>query len=534
MESLSYISGFREEFLEEPYIQHLHALIHTLTKRVELQEKQIDELTHSLRKLKKLPQAPKLKASKLDNPLSKTSKTTKKRKKRQKQKNLPIHETIQIKGENIPSDWKFMGYKKRIIQDFVIKPHNIEYQLEIWRNPVTGNCHTSKLPSSLQNTHFGQTLKAYILHQYYYCGVTQPLLYSSLRDFGVDISAGQINAILTEKKEYFHEEKETLLQQAISLKEELRTDDTGAFHLFKNASCNCINSDLFTYFTTTFSKNRINFLNILRQENKEYTLNQEALDYLQRYRFSSIHQQLLQEYQQGKVILPNKEAFNEYCKKHQITAEHTLIKVEEAFLMGTLIEKGFSNQTLIHSDGAYQFNLFEHSLCWKHAERPLVNLKIYNAYQEKEYQKRKHKFWTLYQNLKLFKNDPSPQKAKTLEKDFDDLCEETPFYFSLNEVLKNLKKQKEKLLKVLIYPQVSLHNNDSERDIREMVKRRKISGSTRSENGRKAKDTFLSLKKTCLKLGVSFWEYLLDRINQEFQIEPLKDLMLQKRNTLIQ
>lgn len=117
MESLSYISGFREEFLEEPYIQHLHALIHTLTKRVEVQEKQIEELTHSLRKLKKLPQAPKLKASKLDNPLSKTSKTTKKRKKRQKKKNLSIHETIQIKGENIPSDWKFMGYKKRIIQD---------------------------------------------------------------------------------------------------------------------------------------------------------------------------------------------------------------------------------------------------------------------------------------------------------------------------------------------------------------------------------------------------------------------------------
>ena len=83
----------------------------------------------------------------------------------------------------------------------------------------------------------------------------------------------------------------------------------------------------------------------------------------------------------------------------------------------------------------------------------------------------------------------------------------------------------------MTHPQVSLHNNDSERDIREMVKRRKISGSTRSENGKNAKDTFLSLKKTCLKLGISFWEYLLDRIKEEFQIDPLKEIMIQKRNT---
>ncbi len=531
MDVFTHIPGFRKELLNEPYVQGLHILIDTLLKEKECYIKIVDELTHSFRKAKKLPQAPKLKASKLDKPKSNTSKVRKKRKKRHKKKTLPIHEKIQVKGEKIPSDWKFMGYKKCIIQDLVIKPHNIEYQLEIWKNPITGDCQTSKLPKSLQNTHFGETLKAYIIHQYYYCGVTQPLLYSSLRDFGIDISSGQINAILTEKKDNFHQEKETLLHQAILMKEELRTDDTGAFHLFKNASCNCINSDLFTYFATTFSKNRINFLTILRQENEEYTLNQEALDYLQRYHFSSIHQRLLQEYQNGKVILSDQEAFNEYCKEHQITSKHALIKVEEAFLIGTLIEKGFSNQTLIHSDGARQFNLFEHSLCWKHAERPLLKLKSYNSFQENEYQKKRTAFWSLYQNLKAFKRDPTPSKGIELEKDFDNLCEETPFCFSLNEVLKDLKKQKNELLKVLTHPQVSLHNNDSERDIREMVKRRKISGSTRSENGKNAKDTFLSLKKTCLKLGISFWEYLLDRIKEEFQIDPLKEIMIQKRNT---
>jgi hypothetical protein len=69
---------------------------------------------------------------------------------------------------------------------------------------------------------------------------------------------------------------------------------------------------------------------------------------------------------------------------------------------------------------------------------------------------------------------------------------------------------------------------DSERDIREFVKRRKISGSTRSENGRKARDTFLSLKKTCRKLGVSFWGYLLDRLKNVNDIPPLAQVMAQK------
>ena len=39
----------------------------------------------------------------------------------------------------------------------------------------------------------------------------------------------------------------------------------------------------------------------------------------------------------------------------------------------------------------------------------------------------------------------------------------------------------------------------SERDIRKYVKRRKVSGGTRSDEGRQCRDTFASLKKTCKK-----------------------------------
>ena len=96
---------------------------------------------------------------------------------------------------------------------------------------------------------------------------------------------------------------------------------------------------------------------------------------------------------------------------------------------------------------------------------------------------------------------------------------------SLDLALKRLHRNKAELLLVLEHPEIPLHNNLSERDIREYVKKRKISGSTRSDLGRRCRDTFTSLKKTCRKLGVSFWEYLQDRVRGRNAIRPLHEII---------
>ena len=77
-------------------------------------------------------------------------------------------------------------------------------------------------------------------------------------------------------------------------------------------------------------------------------------------------------------------------------------------------------------------------------------------------------------------------------------------------------------------PEVPLHNNAEESDIREFVKRRKISGGTRSAAGRRCRDTFASLKKTCRKLGICFWEYLTDRVAGLGRLPRLADVICQK------
>ena len=58
---------------------------------------------------------------------------------------------------------------------------------------------------------------------------------------------------------------------------------------------------------------------------------------------------------------------------------------------------------------------------------------------------------------------------------------------------------------------IVLHADGNEGDIRGHAKWRKISGGTRSDLGKRCRDGFASLKKTCRKLDVSFWDYLGDR-----------------------
>ena len=66
---------------------------------------------------------------------------------------------------------------------------------------------------------------------------------------------------------------------------------------------------------------------------------------------------------------------------------------------------------------------------------------------------------------------------------------------------------------VLDHPEIPLHTNGSENDIRCQVTKRKVSGGTRSDVGRDCRDAFLGLAKTCAKLGVAFWDYLGSRLS---------------------
>ena len=81
-------------------------------------------------------------------------------------------------------------------------------------------------------------------------------------------------------------------------------------------------------------------------------------------------------------------------------------------------------------------------------------------------------------------------------------------YAALDSLLRRLLRLEDRLIRVLERPEIPLHTNASENDIRGFVTKRKISGATVSEKGRQARDVMLGLAKTCAKLKIRLFDYL--------------------------
>ena len=183
---------------------------------------------------------------------------------------------------------------------------------------------------------------------------------------------------------------------------------------------------------------------------------------------------------------------------------------------------------VILSDGAGQYDLLAHAACWIHAERPLARMIPYSEEHRAAIARVRGQIWGLYQDLKADRQHPERSRRKELEARFDALCGQRTGFPSIDGVLKGMKSHRSALLRVLKRPEVPLHTNLSERHLRDYVKKRKISGGTRSESGRRARDTFASLKKTCRELGVNFWAYLQDRVRGAGRVPRLAELIRRK------
>lgn len=512
-----------QELSAIPFIEQLILII-------EHQAKEIADLKAEIRMLKEHPKKPNIRPSTLDKPHDKASSEADEngrqhRGKRKKKPYLPIDKTEKIFITDKPIGSVFKGYKKVIIQDIEIKRMNTLYLLEVRQNP-DGKYIYGQLPDCLQGTDFGVRLKSFIHAQYHQCGVTQPLLHEQLKGFGIDISTGQISNILTKNNEEFHREKEEILAVGLQEFAYIQTDDTGARHQGKNGYCTFIGNEFFSYFKSTESKSRINFIELLRGKHTDYYLDENAFEYFQQQELPHKYINVLSSSDVREFA--DKTSWQAHLNALGISSEYAIRTITQGALIASIIKHGIRKDLTILSDDAGQFNILLHALCWIHAERNIKKLNCYTQAQQAELEKVVTAFWDLYQKLKEYKTNPSAHKALQISSDFNAIAQTKTNWLALEQALQKLASNKEELLLVLQRPETPLNNNTSERDIREYVKRRKISGSTRSDMGREARDTFASLKKTCKKLQISFWEFLNDRISKTNAIENLAVLVKKK------
>ncbi|HEV2246194.1 MAG TPA: transposase [Terriglobia bacterium] len=501
------------------YVDALLKLVAALQEVAHQQREELQALRDEIARLKKQKPKPTIAPSRLNNDDKRSRRRKGARRRRRRRR---ADRTVVVKAEQVPAGSRFKGYDDYTVQELEIKAQATLYRVEKWLTP-DGKWVTGKLPVEAAEGHFGPTSRSFILYQYYHAQVTEPLILEQLREWGMDISSGQLHRMITEGKEQFHQEKDAILEVGLRVSRHVHVDDTGARHKGKNGYCTHIGNEWFAWFQSTESKSRINFLQLLRAGHTDYVLGGEALEYMVAQNLPK--ESLTKLAAAGELRFADETQWMAALKSWGITKDRSIRIATEGTLLGSVLAHGLHPELAIVSDDAGQFNVLIHALCWIHAERLLAKLVGFNEPQRQALEQIRTEVWQLYRDLKDYKAAPTPEAKEALKARFETLCTTKTCFTSLNLALKRMRRSQKELLLVLERPDLPLHNNLSEGDIREHVKRRKISGGTRSDDGRRGRDTFASLKKTCRKLGISFWNYLNDRVRRERRIPMLPGLI---------
>lgn len=500
-------------------------LVRQLVEIIRAQNERIERLEDEIAKLKGLKARPVIAPSRLEAGAKPPPAPGGKRpgsQKRPKTARLTIDEERFIVLEDRPPGAAFKGYEDFVVQDLIIRPRVTLYRRERWVTS-TGQNLVAPLPAEMiPGSHFGPDLICFILHQYHHQHVTQPLLWEQLDQLGIAISTGQLSRILTEGKDVFHREKDQLLPAALEVSPYIQVDDTGARHRGRNGFCTQIGNELFASFESTESKSRVNFLELLRRPHADYVIDDIAAGY---WREQGLAATVVDKLLAGSRRFADGAAWRGHLRGLGVVAEHHVRIATEGALLGSLLDHGTSPELGVLSDGARQFDVLVHIACWIHAERPLTRMTPYSDKHRAAIEEARDRIWGLYQELKAYRLAPDRSRRPELEARFDEMCSVRTGFPSVDDVLKGMAAKRADLLRVLGRPEFPLHNNLSEGHMRDYVKKRKISGSTRSEAGRRARDSFASLKKTCRRLGVNFWSYLQDRVRGLDRIPGLPELI---------
>jgi hypothetical protein len=433
--------------------------------------------------------------------------------------------TLQVE---VPPGSRFKGYKTVVQRDLILTAEVVRYKRERWLTPE-GRTIIAPLPKGVAGG-FGPGVRRFCLALHTQGQVTTERLTDLLNGIGLSISKREVVRLLTADLEPFEQEDLAVLQAGLVSSPYITVDDTGARHARRPGVTTQIGGERFCVFRTGRSKSRLNFLSLLRAGCNEYVVNEAALDYLRRQPVEAAVIARLTKLQ-GQVFSSDLEWLEQLARCSINIFDRPLLQtLNEAATWGAIRHHGLMANTVVVSDDAGQFRVGQHALCWVHAERHLQKLMPASPKQAKAVELVRKTIWCFYRGLKLWKLSPSPGAEASFRRQFNRIFGQHTGYKELDELLARLARRKSELLQVLERPEIPLHTNASENDLRAWVIKRKVSGGTMSSDGRVARDVMLGLSKTCRKLRLSFFDYLGDRLGlhgDQPRIPPLAALVTQ-------
>ncbi len=378
---------------------------------------------------------------------------------------------------------------------------------------------------------FGPGVKALVMSMYYGGNMTQGKLLEFLEDIGISMSSGYLSNLLIKNQEDFEAEFNELYTEGLASSPWQHLDQTSARVKGINHTTNVICNPLYTVYSTTLRKDRLSVLGVLQNKQEiEFILNPLTSELLGNLNLPTKWKNQLK-------LLPQNISFTEsefntlldtYLSK--LGSQHRTRVLEAAAISFYHQQADIPIVHTLVCDDAPQFKLLTDNLalCWVHEGRHYKKLTPFVACHQEILDDFLTEFWDYYRELLAYRDSPNQKKKLELQSKFGEIFGTETGYKQLDERKRLTAAKVSELLLVLEYPELPLHNNPAELAARTMVQRRNISYATQTSQGTKAWDIFMSLVATTRKLGISFFEYMQDRISHKSKIPSLGTIIRYK------
>jgi hypothetical protein len=525
----------------------LDSLISTSEKqRVELQE-----LKDEINRLKGEKGKPTFKANKESIRKNKDKKKGNKNNKNGGKKSKVVIDkeiVCKVDKSTLPPDAQFKRYDEHIQQEIEIKRINTLYKIEVYYSRKEGKCYRGTVPK-IGKGMYGNGVKTWLNLLNRCCDTTHGRLKVLFESLGISISSGTINNYLLEPVDWVLAEQKEILKAGISSGSYCQIDGTKSVERGLTKVTQIICGAFFTTFYTKPNKKRISVIESLLgildgQSELKYGYNEHTKEILESFGVSSSDRVRIEKIfgnKEEQAIfewLGDKSAFEQQMKEsapHIMSKKNMYVRVVESFALGYYYSQDeFPVVDFLLSDDAPEYrklSLVLQGLCWIHDARYYKKLIPRLECHSTMLSRVMDDYWGFYDQLLAYKASSKEEqmvKKKDLKQEFDRIFTQKTEYFQLNGCLERTLNNKNKLLAVLENPSLPLHNNSAELEARRIVRKRDISLHTWSYQGTIVRDAFMSVVQTCLKLNVSPFDYIKDRIKGEYLLPSLCSLIYLK------